>query len=88
MTRLEYYCQCLLTNGNRTTVGFIPANAAVIGNVMSIELAKGLDPGWRVESVGTPVAKDTMRMFERQHTKQRTASDMGTKTKRGRRARN
>ncbi|MEM6505921.1 MAG: hypothetical protein AAF711_10785 [Planctomycetota bacterium] len=87
MTRLEYYCQCLLTNGNRTTVGFIPANVAVVGNVLGLELASGLDRGWRVESVGTPVQKDQMRLFEHQHTKQRNASDMGTKTKRGRRPR-
>lgn len=87
MTRMEFYCQCLMTNGNRSTVGFIPANVAVLGNVLGLEMANGLDRGWRVESVGTPIAKDAMRLFERQHTKQRRASDMGTKTKRGRSAR-
>ena len=88
MTRLEYYCQCLLINGNRSTVSFIPASAAVVGNVLGLELADGLDRGWRVDSVGSPVPKDRMRLFEHQHTKQRIASDSGTKTKRGRRARN
>lgn len=87
MTRMELFCQCRMINGNRTTVGFIPANVAVIGNVLGLELANGLDRGWRIESVGTPIAKDKMRLFERQHKKQRTASDIGTKTKRGRRAR-
>lgn len=88
MTRIQLFCQCLLINGNRSTVGFIPANAAQVGNVLGLELAGGMDRGWRVESVGTPIAKDAMRLFEHQYTKQRIASDMGTKTKRGRRARN
>ena len=84
MTRLEYYCQCLLTNGNRSTVGFIPATAAVVGSVLGIETEQGLDRGWRVESVGSPFPKDRMRLLKHQYTKQRSASDMGKKTKRGR----
>ena len=75
MTRLEMYCQCLMRKDNLTTVGFIPAKAAVVGNVIGIELAHGLDRGWRVESVGTAVPKDKMRMFERQFKNQRQASD-------------
>ena len=84
MTRKELFCQCLMTNGNRTTVGFIPANAAVIGNVIGLELERGLDRGWRVESVGKPVVKEQMRMLQRQHTSQRKASDVGKKSRRGR----
>lgn len=87
MTRMELFCQCLMTNGTRSTVGFIPANVAAVGNVLGLELTDGMDRGWRVESVGTPIAKDAMRLFEHQYTKQRSASDMGTKTKRGRSAR-
>ncbi|MEM9348485.1 MAG: hypothetical protein AAGB26_18090 [Planctomycetota bacterium] len=88
MTRLEFYCQCLLTNGNRSTVGFIPSGVAVVGNVLGLEMDAGMDRGWRVESVGKPVPKEAMQMFRHQHTKQRIASDMGTKTKRGRRFHN
>ena len=36
MTRQELFCQCMLVNGNRTTVGFIPASAAAIGNVLAL----------------------------------------------------
>ena len=87
MTRQELFCQCQMTNANRTTVGFIPARVARVGNVIGLELAHGLDKGWRIESVGTPVAKDRMRMFERQHKSQRRASDMGKKTRGSRVAR-
>lgn len=87
MTRMEMFCQCLMTNGNRATVGFIPAAAAKVGNTIGLELPHGMDRGWCIESVGSPIAKDAMRLFEHQYTKQRGASDMGTKTKRGRRAR-
>lgn len=84
MTRQELFCQCMMTNGNRMTVGFIPSRAAVIGNVIALVREQGLDRGWRVESVGKPIAKDEMRMFERQHKSQRKASDIGKKSKRGR----
>ncbi|XAL98318.1 hypothetical protein OT109_12040 [Phycisphaeraceae bacterium D3-23] len=84
MTRQEMYRQCRMTNANRATVGFIPASVAVVGRVLKLEMPHGMEDGWRVESVGQPIAKDTMRLFERQHKKQRSASDMGTKTRRGR----
>jgi len=82
MAKVEFYCQCMLRKNNLSTVGFIPLYAASVGNVVGIERASGLDRGWRVESVGTPVAKDRMRLYERQFTRQRGASDLGTKTKR------
>lgn len=84
MTRMEKFCQCLMTKGNQTTVGFIPAAFAVVGNVLGLEMAHGLDRGWHVESVGTPIAKDAMRQYERQYTSQRSASDIGKKTRGGR----
>ncbi|MBB6429905.1 hypothetical protein [Algisphaera agarilytica] len=75
MTRQEMYAQCRLTRGAAATVGFIPTKAAVIGNLIELVINGNYQPGWRVESVGTPVAKDAMRMFERQYTSQRQGSD-------------
>lgn len=87
MARRELFCQCMMSKGNLTTVGFIPANAAVVGNVLGLERGAGLDRGWRVDSVGSPVAKDEMRRLGHQHKQQRSASDTGTKTKSGRESR-
>lgn len=75
MTRQEQFAQCRLINGRRSTVGFIPCRAAVVGNTMALEIDGEMQPGWRVMSAGASVAKDAMRRFERQHTRQREGSD-------------
>ena len=76
MPRYELYCQCRMTRGNRSTTGFIPARAAGVGRTVELEVAGVMEPGWRIESVGEPVAKDAMRLLERQHRSQRAGSDV------------
>ena len=79
MTHMEMFCQCRMARGNRSTIGFIPVTAARAGNIIGLEPANGMDRGWRVESVGALIAKEAMRLFERQHTRQRAVSDLGAK---------
>lgn len=76
MTRHELFSQCRMTRDRCETVGFIPAKAAVVGNVMQLEINGRMEAGWRVVSAGKPVTKDAMRFFERQHTNQRAGSDV------------
>ncbi|MEM6551116.1 MAG: hypothetical protein AAF750_03150 [Planctomycetota bacterium] len=76
MKRMEWFAQCRLVNGRSATIGFIPAKAAVVGCVVELEIDGRMQAGWRVESVGKPIAKDAMRQLERQHTSQREGSDI------------
>jgi len=70
------YCQCLLRQAGRYTVGFIPAKFATIGKIVRIEFATGWEDGWRVESAGGLVPKTDVDLYSRQHRSQRLGSDI------------
>lgn len=76
MNRQELFSQCRMTRGRSETVGFIPAKAAVVGNVVRLDIKGAPRDGWRIDAAGAGVAKDAMRMFERQYTSQRAGSDV------------
>ena len=60
----EMYCQCQFKKGNRTTVGFIPEKKAKLNWVAQLEIAGKMEDGWKIVSVGNPVAKDRMRTLQ------------------------
>ena len=71
------YNQCRLSRGNRRTVTWVPREFAKVGKVIKL---RGDDDvwvdGWRVEEVWTEADDDVVFALERDHLKQRVASDV------------
>jgi len=66
------YNQCRLTNGKMRQTAWIPHQFAVVGKTLKIE---GFD-GWKVEEVWTVMEEEDLFQYERDHLKQRKASDI------------
>lgn len=59
----QKFAQCELSNGDKHTVGFIPAWAAKIGN--RVELTELDGQFWKVEKVGVLLTREQVRTGER-----------------------
>lgn len=75
--KVEYYKQCELRKDKTTTVAWIDADSAILGNIVTIKHDDGrLDAGWKVETASSPLAAAIVEANERNYTKQRKASDV------------
>lgn len=66
------YNQCRLSKDKMRDVAWIPHQYAVVGKTLKID---GHD-GWKVEEVWTEMDEEDLRDIERDHLKQRKASDI------------
>jgi len=62
----DNYCQCTFENGNRTTTGFIPEKKAKLNWFAELEINGQMEGGWKITSVGDPIAKGRMKSLQGQ----------------------
>lgn len=81
MSKVEFYCQCVLRKFNgkttRELVSYIPEQFAIQDNLIKLKNDDGewVD-GWRVETVGAKVDANYVEAHERDYRSQRKASDI------------
>jgi hypothetical protein len=75
--KVDFYKQCELRKGKSTTVAWIDADYAILGNIVTIKRDNGtLDEGWKVETASSPLPAKVVEGNERNFMKQRRASDV------------
>ena len=68
----DSYIQCLLSRGNTTEIAWIPECYANRGNMLIIQD----EPGWKVDAVYQKDSKNAVESRERDHLRNRKASDI------------
>lgn len=73
---MTFHKQCILRNGNTTTVSWIPEEFAHIGKYVKLKDNGVWVDGWKVEAVGTRLATQFVENRSQDYSKFKTNTDI------------
>lgn len=76
MKKTHSYTQCIMTQGKRIRVGWLPTKFARSGHVVDLKLDGVWSKRWYISSIGLPHDAVYIEAREHDYKKQRKASDI------------